>query len=319
MRRSLAASLAALVLGFHPVSADDYPSKPIHVVVPVTAGSAIDVVARIVADQLAIEFSEPVVVENRTGAGGTIGAALIAKSNPDGYAVLVHSSAHVIAASTFSNLPYDVARDFAGVTALANVPLVLVVSPAKYKSIAELVAVAKAKAGAINYATVGIGAAAHLTAERFRLSAGFTAQQIPFKGGPEAITEVLAQRVDFLFTPVLTALPLIRDGRLLGLAVSSSKRAAALPDVPTTLEAGFANSDYNYWIGMYVPAGTAHDIIVKLNRETHKILQTRAVQEKFGMLGGEPMAMSPEEFDAFTAREIRMNAALVSAAGILPH
>jgi tripartite-type tricarboxylate transporter receptor subunit TctC len=317
MRRSWATFLA-LVLGAHAAAGDDYPSRPIHVVVPVTAGSAIDIVARIVSEQLAIEFGQPVVVENRTGAGGTIGAAAIAKSNPDGYAVLTHSSAHVIAASTFSNLPYDVARDFAGVTALANVPLVLVVSPAKYKSIAELVAAAKAKAGAMNYATVGVGAAAHLTAERFRMSAGFTAQPIPFKGGPEAITEVVAQRVDFLFTPVLAALPLIRDGKLLGLAVSSSKRAAALPDVPTTIEAGFANSDYNYWIGMYVPAGTSRDIIVKLNRETHKILQTRALHEKFGMLGGEPMAMAPEEFDAFTASEIRMNAALVRAAGIQP-
>jgi tripartite-type tricarboxylate transporter receptor subunit TctC len=319
MRPGWAALCAALVLGTHVACAEEYPTKLIRVIVPVTAGSATDIVARMVADQLAIEFSQPVVVENRTGAGGAIGAAAAAKSDPDGYTILVHSSAHVIAPSTFSNLPYDVAKDFAGVAPLANVPLVLVVSPARYKSLAALVAAAKADPGTINFATVGAGAAAHLTAERFRLSAGFAAQQIPFKGAPEAIIEVVAGRIDFFFSPLLAALPLMQDGKLLGLAVSSTKRAAALPDLPTTLEAGFADSDYNFWIGMYVPAKTPRAIVTRLNGAVRQILQMPDVQEKLARLGGEPMAMSPEQFDGFVASEIRMNAALVKAAGITPN
>src|SRR3954468_13338588 len=222
--------------------AQTWPAKPLRVIVPVTAGSAIDIIARTVSEQVATQLGQPIVVENRTGAGGSIGAASVAKADADGYTILVHSSAHVIAPSTFPNLPYDPGRDFANVMPLANVPLVLIVAPERYASIGDLVA--KAKAKPVNYATVGAGAAAHLTAERFRLSAGFEAQQIPFRGAPEAITEVMAGRVDFFFSPTLPTLPLLQDGKIRALAVSSSKRAAALPDVPTTLEAGYANSDY---------------------------------------------------------------------------
>ncbi len=255
-------------------------------------------------------------VENRTGAGGTIGAAAVAKAEPDGYTILVHSSAHAIAPSTFPNLPYDTGRDFSGVMPLANVPLVLVVAPEKYKSIGELVAAAKTKSGGVNYATVGAGAAAHLTAERFRLSAGFEAQQIPFRGAPEAMTEVMAGRVDFFFSPTLPTLPLLRDGKLRALAVSSSKRASALPDVPTTLEAGFANSDYNFWIGMFVPVKTPRDVVERLYGETRKVVEMPSVRDKLASLGGEPMAMTQPEFDRFLRDEIAMNAALVKAAGI---
>jgi len=299
-----------------PAFAQSWPTKPLRVVVPVTAGSAIDIIARTVSDQLATRLGQPVVVENRTGAGGSIGAASVAKADPDGYTILVHSSAHVIAPSTFPNLPYDPARDFSGVMPLANVPLVLIVAPEKYKTIGDLVAYAKAKPGGINYATVGAGAAAHLTAERFRLSAGFTAQQIPFRGAPEAITEVMAGRVDFFFSPTLPTLPLLRDGKIAALAVSSSRRASALPDVPTTVEAGYADSDYNFWIGMFVPAKTPRDVVDRLYRETAQVLQSAGVQQKLKALGAEPMAMTPEKFDAFLRDEIAMNANLVKAAGI---
>jgi tripartite-type tricarboxylate transporter receptor subunit TctC len=315
MWRSLVAAVLVLssTLG---ALAQAWPVKPLRVIVPVTAGSAIDIIARTVSDQLAGPLAQPVVVENRTGAGGTIGAASVAKADPDGYTILVHSSAHAIAPSTFPNLPYDTGRDFAGVTPLANVPLVLVVSPSKYQSISELVAKAKANPGTINSAPVGAGAAAHLTAERFRLSAGFEAQQIPFRGAPEAMTEVMAGRVDFFFSPTLPTLPLVQDGKLKAIAVSSSKRASALPEVPTTLEAGFANSDYNFWIGMFVPAKTPREIIDRLHQETAKVLQMPGVREKLAALGGEPMTMSANEFDAFLHAEIAMNAALVKAAGI---
>ncbi|HKA73026.1 MAG TPA: tripartite tricarboxylate transporter substrate binding protein [Xanthobacteraceae bacterium] len=316
-----ALAMFALVLGSTGAStpeayAQAWPNKPLHVIVPVTAGSAIDIIARTVSDQLAARLGQPVVVENRTGAGGTIGAASVAKADPDGYTILVHSSAHVIAPSTFPNLPYDAGRDFSGVMPLANVPLVLIVAPEKYKTIGGLVTYARAKPGGINYATVGAGAAAHLTAERFRLSAGFQAQQIPFRGAPEAITEVMAGRVDFFFSPTLPTLPLLRDNKLAALAVSSSRRASALPDVPTTVEAGYADSDYNFWIGMFVPAKTPRDVVDRLYRETAQVLQNAGVQEKLAALGAEPMAMTPQEFDSFLRDEIAMNARLVKAAGI---
>ena len=252
-------------------SAQSWPSKqPVRIIVPVTPGSALDITARVIADRLSAQLGQTFVVENRTGAGGTIGAAFVAKSDPDGYTILIHSAAVAIFPATFANLPFDTARDFAAVTPAASVPLVLVVSPARHKSLKALVAAAKAKPGSINYATVGAGAAAHMTAERLRLSAGFEAQQIPFRGAPEAQTEVIAGRVDFFFSPVLVAQPLIKAGQLSALAVSSARRATALPEVPTTIEAGYANSDYEFWLGFFLPAKTPRDIVERLYQEIRK-------------------------------------------------
>jgi tripartite-type tricarboxylate transporter receptor subunit TctC len=309
----------AMLAGTQLVLAQTWPAKVIRIIVPVTAGSATDIMARTVADELSKQLGQTIVVENRTGAGGTIGAASVARAEPDGYTILVHSAAHVIAPSTFASLPYHPGRDFANIAPLAGVPLVMIASPAKHKSLRDLVAAGKAKPGSINYASVGYGAAAHLTSERLRLAAGFQAQQIPFKGAPEAINEVLGGRVDFFFSPTLPALPLLRDGKLVALAVSSSKRAGVLPEVPTTIEAGYPNSDYNFWIGMFVPAQTPQAIVQRLHDETTKALQIKSVQEKFARLGSEPMAMTQREFDTFVHKEIELNAALVKAAGIKPH
>ncbi len=299
--------------------AQGWPAKPVRVIVPVTAGSAIDITARTVSDQLARQLAQTFVVENRTGAGGTTGATAVAKADADGYTVLVHSSAITIHPATFINLAYDTARDFAGVMPIVDVPLILVVSPNKYQSLAALIAAGKAKGGAMNYASVGYGAAAHLTSERLRLAAGFEAQHIPFRGAPEALTEVLAERVDFFYTPILPALALLREGKLKALATSSSKRAQALPEVPTTLEAGLPNSDFNFWIGMFVPARTPREVVDRLHQEVRKAAQTDTVQEKLRTLGGEPMAMSTAEFDALIRKEQDANAALVRAAGIKPN
>jgi tripartite-type tricarboxylate transporter receptor subunit TctC len=243
----------------------------------------------------------------------------VVKADPDGYTLLVHSSAVTIHPATFLNLAYDTARDFAGVMPIINTPLILVVSPARYQSLGDLIAAGKAKNGAMNYASVGYGAAAHLTSERLRLAAGFAAQHIPFRGAPEALTEVLAERVDFFYTPILPALSLLREGNLKALATSSSQRAQALPDVPTTLEAGLPNADFNFWIGMFVPAKTPREVVEKLYQETRRAAQTEAAQEKLRALGGEPMAMSPAEFDALIRREQDANAALARAAGIKPN
>ena len=316
-RQLVAAAVALLAIDGNAL-AQGWPSKPVHVIVPVTPGSAIDIVARTISDQLTTQLGQPLVVENRTGAGGTIGAAAVAKADPDGHTILVHSTAHTIFPATFANLPFDTVRDFAGVTPVVNVPLVLIVSPAKHRSLKGLVAAAKAKPGSINYATVGAGAAAHMTAERLRLSAGFEAQQIPFRGAPEAQTEVLAGRVDFFFSPVLAALPLIQSGQLLALAVSSSKRASALPDVPTTVEAGYPNSNYDFWIGFFLPAKTPRDIVETLYQEIRKAKEKPDMQAKFKALGGEPMDMTPAKFDVLIRDSVAMNRELAKAAGIKP-
>jgi tripartite-type tricarboxylate transporter receptor subunit TctC len=310
--------LLAALLGLHGSAfAQAWPSKQLRIVVPFTAGSATDTVARIVSEKLSLQFGQPVIVENRPGAGGTVGAAAVAKSDPDGYTILVNSSSHTVTASTYTNLPYDTARDFAAVTPLTNLPNVLVVSAGKdYAKLADLVAAAKAKPGTINYASAGEGSAAHLSAERFRMSAGFQAVHIPFKGAPEAMGRIVAGEVDFYFVPISPALPLLKAGKLRALAIGSSRRASALPELATTLEAGYANSDYNFWLGMFVPARTPRDVVTRLYRETLKALELPDVKERIARLGGEPMAMTPEQFDAYVREEIVSNAALVKAAGI---
>lgn len=287
-----------------------WPTKPIRAIVPFTAGSGTDVIAHVVLDQLSIQFGQSIVVENRTGAGGTIGAAAVAKADPDGYTILVNSSALTIAPSVYPNLTYDTARDLSPVVPLGISPNVVVISPSRgIKTIHELVATGKAKPGSISFASGGVGTNTHLSAERFRLSAGFDAVHVPFKGGPEAITEVMAGRVDFFFSPVGIVISQIREGILLALAVNGRKRASALPDVPTTLEAGFADSDYPIWWGLFVPAKTPRDIIDKLHRETLKALEVPKVQEKRALLGIEPMVMTQAEFETHFRNEISVNAA----------
>jgi tripartite-type tricarboxylate transporter receptor subunit TctC len=320
MRRVALACGALLLAGLSAASAQGWPAKSVRIIVPVTAGSAVDITARTIAEQLSQQLGQTFVVENRTGAGGTTGMGYVARSaEPDGYTILVHSAAFAIQPSTFPYLNFHAGKDFAGVTLLARVPLVLIASSNKYKTLRDLVAAAKAKPNAVNYASVGYGAAAHLTAERLRLSAGFEAQQIPFRGAPEAVNEVLAERVDFFFAPTLAAVPLVRAGKINALAVSSSKRAAALPEVPTTIEAGYPNSDYNFWIGMWLPAKTPRDIVDKLHQETRRALALPSVQDKLTALGSEPADMTPAEFEKFMLAEIAMNAELVKAAGIKPN
>jgi tripartite-type tricarboxylate transporter receptor subunit TctC len=299
-------------------SAQHWPAKPVRIIVPVTAGSALDITARVIAERLSAQLGQTFVVENRTGAGGTIGAAFVAKSDPDGYTILIHSTAVTIFPATFANLPFDTARDFAAVAPAASVPLVLVVSPSRHKSLKDLVAAAKAKPGSINYATVGAGAAAHMTAERLRLSAGFEAQQIPFRGAPEAQTEVVAGRVDFFFSPVLAALPLLKSGQLRALAVSSTKRASALPDVPTTVEAGYPNSEYDFWLGFFLPAKTPRDIVERLHQEIRKAKEHPDVKAKLARSGSEPMDMTSGEFQDYIRKSVEMNRVLAKAAGIKP-
>ena len=300
--------------------AETWPTKQLRAIVPVGAGSTTDIIPRVVFEQLSAQLGQSIVVENRTGAGGTIGSAFVAKADPDGYTLLAHGSALTISPSLYSNLGYDAAQDFAAVVPFGITPSVLVVPPARgWKTVGDLVAAAKAKPGALNFSSVGVGTATHLSAERFRVSAGMEAVHVPFKGGAEAMTEVIAGRMDFFFGPVALVLPQIQDGKLAALAVNGARRSAALSDVPTTLEAGIANAEYPIWLGMFLPARTPRDIVDKLNRETLKALQEPKVRGKLAALGFEPMVMTPSQFDAHVQKEIAVNAALVKAAGIKAH
>jgi tripartite-type tricarboxylate transporter receptor subunit TctC len=314
---SLAARAAALPVLPQLAPAQEWPSKNIRAIVPFTAGSATDIIPRTVFNQLSIDLGQSIIVENRTGAGGTLGAAAVARAEPDGYTLLAISSAHTISPSVYPNAGYDAVQDFAGVIPLGNLPNVLVVAPAAgFKTVKDLVAAAKAKNGTITYASAGAGTATHFSAERLRLAAGFEGSHIPFRGGPEAMTEVMTGRVDFYFAPMALVLPLINDGKLQALAVSSPSRASALSDVPTTLEAGFPNSDYLFWVAVFVPAKTPPAVIARLHQQTQKTLATPSMREKLAKLGVEPMAMTSSELDALVKAEIPINAAIVKAVNI---
>jgi tripartite-type tricarboxylate transporter receptor subunit TctC len=310
--------LAALLLAVAPAAfAQAFPDKPIKFVVPFTAGSGTDIVARTVAEPMSRALGQPIVVENKPGAGGTLGAAQVAKSAPDGYTLLVHSAGHVANPAIYNNLPYDTAKDFIGITPLASLPNVLIVSPAKgWKSPKDLVDNARANPGKLNYGSAGIGSATHMNAEIFRESAKFDAVHVPFKGTPEAMTETATGRVDFFFAPLSSALPLIKDGRLQALAVGTPQRSPILPNVPTTVEAGFPKSEYTFWVAMLAPAGTPKAVVDRLNAEALKALASPEVKEKLAVLGAEPMPMSPSAFDAFLRAETARVAEIVKSAGI---
>jgi tripartite-type tricarboxylate transporter receptor subunit TctC len=311
--------LSALGLGLtNPEArAEAWPTKPIRAIIPVGAGSTTDIIPRIVFEQLSTQLGHRIVVENRPGAGTTIGAASVAKADPDGYTWLVNSNAQTIAPALYSNLTYDAAKDFAAVVPLGVSANVLVVSPSKgFKTIGDLVAAAKARPGALNFSSVGVGTATHLSAERFRLSAGIEIVHVPFRGGAEAMSEVIAGRIDFFFGPVGIVLPHVREGTLVALVVNGAKRAGVLPDVPTTLEAGFSDAEYPSWFGLFLPAKTPRDIVEKLHDEAFKALQTPKTLEKLSGLGVDGMPMAPAAFDAYVAKEIAINAALVKAAGL---
>ena len=297
--------------------AQAWPSKAVRVIVPFTPGSSTDIMARTVSEKLSTQLGQPLILENRPGAGGTIGMGIVAKADPDGHTVLVHSSSYTVTPSTYKNLPYDTLRDFTGVAPLGLLPNVLVIAPSKgIRSVKELVASAKARPGVMNAASIGIGSATHLNAERFRLGAGIDVVNVPFKGTPEALTEVMTGRVDYYFCPVNAALPFLKDGKLLGLAVGSTKRSVALPDLPTTLELGVPNSDYNFWVGMFAASKTPREILARLHQETAKALNASDVRSKLFALGAEPMEYNLEQFNAYLRDEIASNAALVKAAGI---
>jgi tripartite-type tricarboxylate transporter receptor subunit TctC len=314
----LGAGLTLLAL-HRPALAQPWPAKSIRAIIPFTAGSTIDIVGRIVLEALSQQLGQSIIVENRGGAGGTIGAAMVARADPDGYTLLAHSSAHVVTPAMYPNAPYDTANDFIAVAALGSSPNILVMSPDKgIKTLPDLVALAKQKAGSIIFGTAGVGSSTHFTTERLRFSAGFDGVHVPFRGMPEVLTEVMTGRVDFCFSTIAPALPLIRERKLIALAVSTPKRSSYLPDVPTTTELGYKDSDYTFWNGLFAPAKTPREIVERLNQEAQKAANLPAVREKLSQQGIDPMPITPAEFDTLIKKEIAESIALVKAAGIKP-
>lgn len=316
---AIAAAAFALATA-HPAQAQTWPAKPIKVIVTFTPGSATDIVGRLVSERLGAALGQTVIVENRPGAGGTIGSNLVAKSDPDGYTLLVNSSAHAVNPAIYAKLPFDTLKDFVGVSSLAGQPNVLVVAPnSGFRTAKDLIAAAKAKPGTLNYASAGTGSGTHMNAEKFRLAAGFDAVHIPYKGTPEAMTDTMTGRVTCFFAPITAALGPVRDGKFTALGVSTANRSSALPNVPTLAEsAGLKDFEFNLWVGMFAPSKTPRAIVTRLNAEVVRILNGTETKERLNRIGADPMPMTPEQFDAYVREEIAVNAKIAAAAGIKP-
>ena len=297
-------------------SAQGFPTRPVKVIVPYGPGTAIDVIMRELAEVLSKNMGHPFVIENRAGASGTIGSATVAAAAPDGYTILIESSSHTSAPSFLPKLSFDPKRDLAGVTTIIDSPLVLVVARSSgYKSLAELIAAAKAQPGVLTFASAGLGSSTYMTAEKLRLAAGFDSLHVPFKSTTEGLTEVIAGRVTYTYTGVASAVPLVNDGRLVPLAMGF-RRSGAFPGVPTSEEAGIANSGYSGWLGILVPAKTPRDIVARLHQEIVKAMASPRVKERLIKSGAEAYTMSPDEFDALREREFTENERMVKAMGI---
>ena len=310
-------TLSALGLAAGSAFAQAWPTKPVRVIVALPPGSGTDITGRAVAASLAAQTGQPFVVENRPGGSGSIAMNLTAKADPDGYTILVMSSSWTVTPSTVPSLPYDTLKDLAGVTMLADIANALAVRADRdVKSVKDLIAAAKANPGKMNAAVIGAGSATHLTTERFRLSAGIDVISVPYKGTPEALTDVLSGRVDYCFCPIGNVMPMVKDGRLRALAVSSKQRASTQPDLPTTEEAGVPNSAQPFWVGMGVPGKTPRDIVAKLHAETVKALNSPEIKARWVSLNQDVRIFTPEAFDALLREEVVSNAKLVKDANI---
>ena len=303
--------IAAALFAAFPARAEDWPAHLIKATIPFGAGSAADVVPRLVFDRLAVELGQPIVIENRAGAGGTLGSNLVAKADPDGYSILSNSSALTIAPAIFPSLAFDATRDLASV-------VMIVPKTRPWKTVQDFITEAKAKPGSISFGSVGIGSAVHITTEKFRLAAGIEATHVPYRGGAEVIADIMGGRIDLYFCPLATALPLIREGQVRALLVSTPKRVVDLPDVPTPAEIGLKDADSVIWFGVFVPAKTPRDIVAKFHAAGMKVLSDPPMQESLKKLGIDPMPMTPSEMDDLVKRETAANLAVIEAAGIKP-
>lgn len=319
--RQLIAGLAtagAFVMPVTPVAAQAFPSKPVTLVVPFPAGGALDAVARPMAEGMRKILGQPVVVENTPGAGGTLGTGNVARAAPDGYTILLGSVAtHAIAAGIYAKLPYDPITSFAPITQLTRGPLVLAVSP-KFEraTVADLVAAAKAKPGSINYASTGNGTALHVAGELFKSAAGIHVQHIPYRGGGQAMTALLAGEVDYIIGNTQLVRPMVAAGKVKALAVTGEQRLAAMPDLPTLTKAGVPGVDVVTWFGLFAPAGTPPEIVQQLNAAATASLKDEMVQRSLTVVGDEPVGSSVADFTAFVRSEHQRWVQITRSAGI---
>jgi|SRR5882672_150787 len=308
---ALAAALAAAS-----APAQLYPAKPIRIIAPFTAGGPVDLTARIVAQKLTESWGQPVVVENRTGASGTIGTDAVAKAQPDGYTALVSSSAHVIVPSILPKMPYDAIRDFAPVTVVMSSPLVMVVTPTlPVKSVKDFIALARTRPGQLSFASSGAGSSTHLTAELLKSVTATRMVHVPYKGQSQALTDVISGQVPFMFNSLPPVIEFVKAGRLRALAITSEQRAPQLAGVPTFAESGYQGMITGSWYAAWLPAKTPETIVTRLNGEIVRITNLTDVRNRILDLGGEPVANTPAEFDAFQKAEMARWARVIKESG----
>ena len=316
MKRAAAALLAASALQ---AFAQSYPTKPVHVIISFTPGSSTDIVGRVVTQKLSEIWKEPVVAENRAGAGGSIGTGVAYRADPDGYTLLIDSSAHTITPWIYAHLPYDTLKDFTDIAPLAGQPNVLVVSSnSKLRSLKDLIDAAKANPGKINFGSAGVGSGTHLNLEKFKLATGIDVTHIPYKGTPEVVSNIIGGLVDCYWAPISAGISFIEQGKLRALAVSGAKRSGQLPNVPTTAEAGVPGFDFTLWFGLWGPKGMPPAVVDKINADVHRALESSDVKDRLGKLGNDTMIMTPSAFSQFVRKEMQDNERVIKAAGIKP-
>jgi tripartite-type tricarboxylate transporter receptor subunit TctC len=316
MRQFVKLVVVLTALFASPAHADEWPARLIKATIPFGAGSAADVVPRVVFDRLAAELGQPIIIENRAGAGGMLGTLQVTKAEPDGYTLLANSSALTIAPAIFSSMAFDT-KELASVLMIGSSANVMIVPNSRpWKTLADFIADAKAKPGTISFGSVGIGSAVHISSEKFRLAAGIEASHVPYRGGAEVITDILGGRIDFYFCPVATALPLIKEGKVRALVVSTASRVPDLPDVPTLAEAGVKNAESEIWFGVFMPAKTPGAIIEKFHAAGQRVLSDPAMQASLKKLGIETRPMKPAEIDDLVRQETASNLEIIKAADI---
>ena len=313
----IAAGIGCACVALIAQAAENFPVRPVRMIVAFTAGSETDFFARVVAQKMAEHWNQQVVVDNRPGAGGVLATRLVAAASPDGYTIFMNSMAHAITPAIYTNLPYDTLRDLTGIAQVSGVPNVLIVPPAQgVKTVKELIALAKQKPGQLTFGSAGVGSGMHINGEQFRLAADINVVHVAYKGGPEALTDALAGRINFVFSPIGLALPLVRDKRLLALAVSPGTRSPALPDVPTVAEAGLPGFEFDTWYGLFSPAKTPAQVVRQISAEVARILKLPDVKERFDVRGAVARPSTPGEFNQFVRTEFAKLGTVVKAANL---
>ncbi|HZM44365.1 MAG TPA: tripartite tricarboxylate transporter substrate binding protein [Burkholderiales bacterium] len=314
------ASFAALILtGITAAAAppENYPGRPVRLIIPFTAGSATDLLARRLATKMSESWGQQVVVDNRGGGGGTVGMNIVAKAPPDGYTLLTHSIAFAMSSALYSKLPFDPVKDFTPVSQIAVSTSVMVAAPALgVKSVKELIALAKQKPGQLSFGSAGVGSGTHLNGEQFRFAAGIDVLHVPYKGPPEVLIDVMTGRIHYFLSPLVPALPFLRDGRLLALAVTTARRSPVLPDVPTMAEAALPGYEYQAWFGVFAPARTPRPVVEKISREVARVVELPDIKKQFQAQGEEGRSSTPDEFSRFVRTEIDKIGKVVKQAGV---